>query len=363
MNQGEQVEIVWDKIFKRNIEISFAYKSIIWKNNARDNAGVTVSIIGLRNLTSRKKYLFDNNLKREATSINPYLFEGKNTVVVKRRKPISDLPKMTLGDMAKDGSALVLNKSQYDEVITNYPHTKKYIRKFVGGIDFLRGEKRWCIWCDENGYSELKKIEFFNSRFKVVEKNRLNSKKLSTKKFSKLPYRFVEIRKKFTDALIVPTTSSERRKYLPVGYVDKDTIITAPNQAIYECNPHVFSLLSSRIHFLWLETVGGKLRTDLRYSSEIVYNTFPITIKSENIKKDLNELAFKLLDEREKYSEMTIADLYDPINMPSNLLKVHEHIDEIVEKCYKNIPFVNDDERIEFLFKHYESMQSENKLF
>ena len=142
LNQGEQVEIVWDKIFKRNIEISFAYKSIIWKNNARDNAGVTVSIIGLRNLTSRKKYLFDNNLKREATSINPYLFEGKNTVVVKRRKPISDLPKMTLGDMAKDGSALVLNKSQYDEVITNYPHTKKYIRKFVGGIDFLRGEKK-----------------------------------------------------------------------------------------------------------------------------------------------------------------------------------------------------------------------------
>lgn len=362
LNQGEQIEIVWEKIYNNDIEISFAHKSIIWKNNARDNAGVTVSIVGLRKSNSSKKYLFIDNYKKEVKSINPYLFEGRDIIIKKKRKPISDLPIMCLGDMAKDGSSLVLNQKEYEDIIEKFPNSKKYIKKFVGGIDFLRGEKRWCIWCDESGYKELNEINFFNNRFKLVARNRNNSRKIGTQKYSKLPYRFVEIRKKFTDALIVPTTSSERRKYLPIGFVDKDTIITAPNQVIYEFAPYVLSILSSRMHFLWLETVGGKLTSRLRYSSEIVYNNFPIIIDSKKIKDDLNVTALKLLDEREKYSEKTISELYDPLKMPNNLLNIHIEIDQIIEKCYKNSSFKDDNERIEFLFKNYEQMSLENNL-
>jgi len=362
LNQGEQIELVWEKIFKKNIEIFFAHKSIIWKNNARDNAGVTVSIIGLRKVNELKKFLFVNNYRKEVNSINPYLFEGKNIIIKKKRKPISNLPIMCLGDMAKDGSALVLNQKEYNEITLKYPLSKKYLKKFVGGIDFLRGVKRWCIWTDENGYQELNKIKFFNLRFKAVEQNRLNSRKQGTQKHSKLPYKFVEIRKKFTEALIVPTTSSERRKYLPIGYVDKETIITAPNQVIYEAEPYVLSVLSSRMHFLWLETVGGKLTSRLRYSSEIVYNNFPIIFSSVETKNKLNELAFSLIDEREKYSEKTISELYDPKIMPHNLLDIHKEIDEIIEKCYNQNEFKNDEERIDVLFKFYENLTLEKTL-
>ncbi len=363
INQGEQVDIIWEKIFKKDLEISFAYKSFNWKNNAKNNAGVTVSIIGVNHKSEKKKSLFINDLKKTFTKINPYLIGGNNLIIKKTKKPISKLlPQMTLGDMAKDGSGLILEKHEYENIISNYPESKKYLKKFVGGIDFLRGVSRWCIWADEKDYEYLNKIEFFKKRFEIVKRARKNSRKKATQKFSELPYRFIEIRKKFNPAIIVPTTSSERRKYLPVGYLDKDAIITAPNQVIYDAPLFVFSILSSRMHCLWLETVGGKLRTDYRYSSEIVYNTFPIkNLENSEINK-LNELALKVIDEREKNSEKTISELYDPEVMPTGLLNLHEKIDTIIESFYSEKEIYSDDDRIEILFKYYEIKINNNKL-
>ena len=362
INQGEQVKLVWENILNSGIEISFAYKSFNWKNNARDNAGVTVSIIGLEKKNNKKKALFLGNSKKIISSINPYLYPGKALIVSKKNKPISDFEKICLGDMAKDGSGLVLQEEEYKTVIKKYPNLKKYLKKFIGGIDFLRGVNRWCIWTDNKGYEELKNVDFFKKRFETVKKNRLDSKKKATQKFSEYPYRFVEIRKQFRDAIIIPTTSSQRRKYLPVGYVDSDAIITAPNHAIYGGSFYTFSILSSRMHLIWLETIGGKVREDFRYSSEIVYNNFPIIIKDNQVKEELNNLALKILDEREKFSEKTIADLYDPDFMPEGLLECHRNVDKVIEKCYKNTLFKNDEERIETLFNLYEEMNKEFRL-
>jgi len=363
INQGEQVEIVWKQILQEDLEISFAYKSFVWKNNARDNAGVTVSIIGIEHKSNKKKRLFIDNFEKKVSSINPYLYSGNNLIIEKSRKAISDFfPPMCLGDMAKDGGALVINKEDYDEIKMKFPNTIKYLKRFVGGIDFLRGIKRWCIWVNDKDFDILNKIDFFKKRFEQVKTNRLSSKKKATQKFSEYPFRFVEIRKKFKEAIFVPTTSSERRKYLPIGYMDKDTIITAPNQAIYDAPLYIFAILSSRMHCLWLEVVGGKLRTDYRYSSEIIYNTFPIRNLNNIEIGELNKLSLQILDIREKFSQKTISEIYDPKHMPHNLLETHKRIDKIIEGCYsKNSP-KNDDERINLLFKEYEMKLNQDKL-
>ena len=363
INQGEQVEIVWKQILQEDLEISFAYKSFVWKNNARDNAGVTVSVIGIEHKSNKKKRLFIDNFEKKVSSINPYLYSGNNLIIEKSRKAISDFfPPMCLGDMAKDGGALVINKEDYDEIKMKFPNTIKYLKRFVGGIDFLRGIKRWCIWVNDKDFDILNKIDFFKKRFEQVKTNRLSSKKKATQKFSEYPFRFVEIRKKFKEAIFVPTTSSERRKYLPIGYMDKDTIITAPNQAIYDAPLYIFAILSSRMHCLWLEVVGGKLRTDYRYSSEIIYNTFPIRNLNNIEIGELNKLSLQILDIREKFSQKTISEIYDPKHMPQNLLETHKRIDKIIEGCYgKNSP-KNDDERINLLFKEYEMKLNQDKL-
>lgn len=361
-NQGEQVEIVWKKIFKYGVSILFANKSFIWRNNAANNAGVTVSIIGLGSIHNTKKILISKNEKKYVNNINPYLLPGNNLFIDKRSNPISFKEQMVLGDMAKDGEGLVLSDFEYRELINNYPEVKKYFKRFFGGIDFLRGVKRWCLWCDQSDYNKLKLIEPINKMFEIVRINRLKSKKQATKNFSKHPYRFVEIRKQFREAIIVPTTTSERRHFLPIGFVDRDTIITAPNQVIYGGTLSTFAILSSKMHALWLKTVGGRLTDRLRYSSQIVYNTFPFEISDENTYQKLEDLALNLLDTREKYSDLTISELYDPDKTPLPIIECHNKIDEVLEKNYKSAPFLSDEERIEYLFKFYEKLTNDNML-
>ena len=210
INQGEQVEIVWKRILKYDVSIIFANKSFIWRNNAANNAGVTVSIIGLGCIHNTKKILIFKNEKKFVNNINPYLLPGNNLFIDKRSTPISFKEQMVYGDMANDGEGLLLSNSDFSELVNNYPELKKYFKKFVGGNEFLRGVKRWCLWCDQNDYNKLKLIDPINKMFEIVRVNRLKSKKLTTKNYSEYPYRFVEIRKQFKEAIIVPTPTSEK---------------------------------------------------------------------------------------------------------------------------------------------------------
>ena len=369
INQGEQVNLLWSIIFKHNIEIIFAHKSVKWKNNARGNGGVTVSIIGLKRVSNIKKKLYIKDQEFICKNINPYLINSEAKFVIKRRNSLSNLPKMTLGDMAKDGGNLVLDKQEYLDIIKVNQDYKKFFKRFIGGTDFINNTERWCIWCDERLYKECKDIPFFLDRFKKVENSRKNSKKEATAIHSKTPYKFVEIRKKFVDALIVPIVSSESREYFPVGFVNKDFIMTATLQVIYQPDLYLFSIISSRMHRLWGQIVGGGLETRISYSSELIYNTFPIQNLDIVKKKKLSSLALAVMDEREKDSEKNISDLYDPNKMPLGLKNLHQKIDQEVELCYKTNDISSDNERIEILFNLYENMKNmknmenmENKL-
>ncbi len=264
--------------------------------------------------------------------------------------------------MANDGEGLILNDENYIKLVSDFPITKKFFKRYYGGNEYLKNIKRWCIWCDDKDYEFLNKIDPIRKMFDTTKKHRLNSKREETKKYADYPYKFIQIRKQFKNAIIITTPTSQRRLYLPVGIMDKDSIITAPNQVIYSGSLKTFSILSSRMHLLWLKTVGGRLRQDFRYSSKLVYNTFPFNIEDKKTDKKLESLALELLDDREKYSDKTISELYDPNKMPRSLLNCHKNIDEVFEHTYKSAPFKSDEERLEYLFSLYKKITGANVL-
>ncbi len=363
VNQGEQVNLIWPKIFDQNIEIIFANKSFRWKNSARNNAVVTVSIIGLSLREIKfKKHLIFKDQKINVKNLNAYLLESKNIIIKNSNTPLSTLPKMSYGSMANDGGFLVLDANDKKKMLSENSNSQKFIMPFIGGIDFIRGTKRWCLWIEDKDLEEAQSIKFIKDRLDKVNKYRLNKKNF---KWADKPHRFVEDRFKNESLIFVPTTSSERREYLPIGFYEKGTLATAPNQVVYNPPMYLFSVLSSRMHMLWLQTVGGKLKTDLRYSNELCYNTFPFPDISSNVKDDLKEIALKLLvDERERHFEKTIKELYDPETMPKGLRDLHQEIDIIVEKCYKSKPFLNDEEKLKCLFDIYaDKLPQSERLF
>lgn len=356
INQGEQVGLLWPHIFNLGLEIFFGHTSFKWTNNAKGNAGVTCTVVGIENCNANNKILFTNGVSHIVPSISPYLTGGGSGVVHKRRSPLSVFPTMLLGDMAKDGGHLVFSADERKELVDRHPESRKYLKRFIGAIDFIRGVERWCLWVGEEGYSEASTIPPIKNRFDLVSDARLASKKKATQEYASKPYRFVEIRKQGSTSIIIPTTSSERRPYIPMGFVEADAIVTAPNQAIYDPPTHIFAILSSRIHMTWVRAVAGRLKTDYRYSSALCYNTFPFPSIGEAQKTVLEDHVFNVLDEREKHPEKTMAQLYDPDKMPEGLRQAHHEMDMAVEQCYRSRPFKSDEERLEYLFKLYEEM-------
>ncbi len=354
--QGEQVTLLWPHILNENIEIHFCHTSFKWTNSAKGNAGVTCIVIGVANKNIAKKHIYENGSIREVDHINAYLTSGKDYFIKKRSNPLSNISAMTLGDMAKDGGYLILSTHEKSEIIDKYPESKKFIRALIGAQEFIRGGQRWCLWIKESDLVEVKKIQPIKERIESTALSRLKSTKKATQNFSEQPYRFVEIRKQEVISLFIPTVSSERREYIPIGFNDPNDIITAPNQVIYNPDPHIFAIISSRIHMTWVRAVAGRLKTDYRYSSALCYNTFPFPEISEAQKTTLEDHVFNVLDEREKHPEKTMAELYDPDKMPEGLRQAHHEMDVAVEQCYRKQAFKSDEERLEYLFRLYEEM-------
>jgi hypothetical protein len=363
INQGEQISLLWPSIFKMNLEIYFAYTSFKWTNNAVKNAAVSCNIIGIASRANNKKFIYTENIRREVNSISPYLTANSNSYVTKRSTPLSNFPIMMLGDMAKDGGNLVLSKEEKNVLLKTSPQAKKYIKRFIGAIDLIRGEERWCLWISEEDFVDAAKIPFIKDRFNKVSQSRLASEKVATQEYANKPYRFVEIRYRNSPSILIPTTSSELREYIPIGFIDKDSIVTAPNQAIYDPPTYLFAVVSSKMHMIWVKAVGGKLKNDIRYSSVLCYNTFPFPDISLNQKNFLEESVHTLLDVREKYSNHTLSKLYDKQQMPDDLKLAHKQIDSLVESCYRKEPFISDEERLEYLFNMYESLINKVELF
>lgn len=359
ITQGEQVELLWPTVFNMNLEISFAHQSFKWNNNAKFNAGVSVVIIGLRNISKAKKLIFNKNRKSITENINPYLTRGENVIVSKRSKPLSDFSIMMKGSQPTDGGFLLLDQEEMNNILLINPEANIFIKRFYGAKEYIRGEERFCLWIPNEGLTLAFSIISIRERLNGVSRMRLSSSKRATNKLAKYPNLFGEIRYFEKSGIIVPTISSERREYIPCGFVDENTIVSNTAQVIYDYKPYLLSVISSRMQLEWIKAIGGKFKTDYIFSSSLCYNTFPFPEISEKRKQELTETTMRILEEREKHSDKTLAQLYDPDKMPEGLREAHRLNDEAVERCYRRKPFISDEERLEYLFKLYEKMIGE----
>ena len=361
ITQGEQVSLLWPLIYNYNLEIGFAYNSFKWDNNAKGNAGVSVVIIGIQNIQKNKKFLINGSLKQKVNKINSYLISREEVIVKSRTYPLSKLPTLLKGSMPNDGGNLILSENDFDDFKNKYPNSIKYIRKFIGAQEFINDKKRYCFWITDSNFEDSYKNPEIKRRIECVRKLRESSKRKATQALSKKPYLFGEVRHKESNSIIIPRHTSENRKYIPIGFLSSDIIVSDSALVLYEAHAWMFSILTSKMHQIWIRIIGGKLETRIRYSSSLVYNTFPFPNISKQRKEELTQSALNVIDERLKHSEKTIAELYDPDKMPEGLREAHHQNDLAVERCYRSNPFSSDEERLEYLFKLYETMIQEEK--
>jgi len=359
--QGSQVASLWPNILNEKLELDFVHQSFKWSNNAKAKAAVIVIIVGLRNCSNKPKFIFNKSLKTSVRNISPYLVEGENVYVCSRRNQLSKVPPMNFGSMPNDGGCLILNQEEYKQLNQQDPRAKIYIKKFAGSKEFINDIQRWCLWIEDSEVQEASIVEFIKDRIEKVKVHREQSERAATNVLAAIPHRFAEVRYRKTNSIIVPRVSSERRDYMPIGFLDNSFVISDSAQAIYDAEEWVFAIVTSRMHMTWLRAVAGRLKSDYRYSTSLCYNTFPFPPITESQKKELEKHVFNVLGERENHSEKTLAQLYDPEKMPAGLRKAHHELDLAVEKCYRAKPFESDEERLEYLFKLYEQMIAEEK--
>ncbi len=354
--QGDHVAILWPRVLGKGLEIHFAHTSFKWSNSAKNNAAVICSIIGLRPKSSAPKWIFSGAVKSLAANINPYLARGSDTVIGRRSEPLSKLPYAVMGSMARDGGNLILDRAEKEQIIASYPDAKKLVRYLVGAQEFIRSERRWCLWIEDSNLKLAKSVPPIASRIAKVYEFRVASTANTTNGYASIPHQFAQRAHKDGISLILPRVSSERRDYIPFGLLNSDSIISDSAMAIYNAEPWILGVLSSRMHMTWVRTVAGRLKSDYRYSSSICYNNFPFPEISTGQKKELDAAVQEVLVERERHFPKTIAQLYDPDTMPSSLLAAHHALDAAVEKCYRTKPFTSDEERLEYLFAFYDKM-------
>lgn len=354
--QGEQIAVLWPLIINRKEEIFFAYTSFKWSNNAKYNAGVTVVIIGVENDDNKQvKMLFTKNKVITTNSISPYLCIGSRAIVNKQLNPPQGLPKMCFGCMPYDNGNLLLNEIEKDKFIENYPQYTKFIKQICGSEEFINKIERFCIWIDDVDLAFALTNPEIVKRIDRTKVFRLSSSDASGRKLALTPYQFRE-HPILSKCIIVPAVSSERREYIPIGYLPAGTVVSNSAFAVYDAPLWLFAILTSKMHMAWVKTVGGRLKTDYRYSAQLCYNTFPFPTISEAQKAELASLAQDILDLREEHFDMTLAEMYNPETMPGDLKEAHHHLDLAVERCYRPEPFASDEERLECLFKLYVKM-------
>lgn len=354
--QGEQVSILWESIFNLGLEIDFAYESFKWSNNASNNAGVTVVIIGLRNKCKNKRILFSSDKISVVNEISPALTDSKNRTISKQLKPISDFPEMRRGNMPNDQEFLRLSPQERNELLQKYPDISLIIRRQIGSDEFINRIPRYCYWISDDKLSFAMSFLEVKTAIENCYSYRINSKDKTLHSQAKRPHQFREFFECNENSLLIPIVSSESREYIPIGFVDKGTIIPNSAQVIYDANFLIFGLLTSKIHNVWVRHTAGRLENRFRYSIFLCYNTFPFPEISLNKRKIIEALAEEVLLTREHHSGKTLAEMYDPDKMPADLRAAHHALDLAVDSCYQSAPFNNDEERLACLFKLYEKM-------
>lgn len=354
--QGEQVSMLWPYIYNLNLTVFFAYTSFKWSNNAKYNAGVTVAIVGLSNEFSGKRKLYRDETLELVNNINPYLTAGGNTIVFKSNSIPKGLPKICFGCMPYDNGNLLMAKTDKEKFISDYPYDADLIKRIMGSQEFIRGEERYCFWISDKNLGRANSNPYIAERMAKTRDLRLKSSDIAGQKLAERPHQFREFIEEMCESIIVPAVSSESREYIPMGFLDENTVISNSAFAIYDAQLWLFGILTSKMHMAWVKAVGGRLKTDYRYSATLCYNTFPFPKITEAKRSEIEQAAEAVLIAREMHTEKTLAQMYDPDKMPANLREAHTHLDRVVESCYRPAPFTSDEERLEHLFALYEKM-------
>jgi hypothetical protein len=371
ITQGEQVGVLWSWILGKGVKIHFAHRTFRWTSEARGKANVFCVIIGFSLVEPpkwRALYEYDKPdgkpRKVDAWNINPYLVNSYDVVVRSRTTPLNggdvDVPEIRFGSMPNDGGNLILSTEERKELLLSEPASKPFIKRLVGSQEFLNGEDRYCLWLKDAKPSELRKMKHVIERVEATRKHREASARETTRELAESPGTFGEDRQPTSRYLLIPATSSERRKYVPIAFMSPDVIASNACLTVSGAKLYHFGVLSSVAHMQWLKAVGGRLKGDYRYANNIVYNTFPWPHHTTIAKiKSVEVAAKKLIEVRKQFSSSTLADLYDPDTMPRDLLLAHRTLDRAVDRCYRNKGFRNDLERLDWLFSLYKVKMEE----
>ena len=361
ITQGEQVAFIWKPLKELfDIHIDFAYRTFRWDSEASDKAHVHCVIVGFSNVLNIKKFIFDNDKKKEAQIINPYLIDAPEVFIESRKNSLCDVPAMIYGSKPTDGGFLFLTEEERAEAIAKEPTIEKFIKQVLGAAEYINNKKRYCLWLVDASPNDIRNSSFIRERVAQVRDFRLSSPKKATQESANTPALFQEIRQPSSDYLIVPSVSSENRRYVPMGYISKDVVTNNAVLIIPNASPYHFGILESNVHMAWMRAVCGRLESRYRYSKDIVYNNFPWPEVNDEQREKIAATAQAILDARALYPDSSLADLYDELTMPPELRKAHQQNDRAVMAAYGFPITMTESECVAHLFELYQQLTSQN---
>ena len=361
--QGSQVPILWKTMFKDyGIHINFAYQTFIWNSESNNQAAVHCVIIGFSQINRTRKKLYSNTDEYIcAKNISPYLYEGDEILVEARKTPLCNVPTMNFGNQPRDGGFLVLQDEEKDKLLKKDASLSRWIKPYIGATEFINNKTRWCLWLKHATPSDIKKNKNILERIESVKEFRLESRAKTTNGYAKVPHLFAQITQpEDVDYLLIPRVSSQRRRYIPIGFMDGNVIASDAVQIIPNAKLYHFGILTSNVHMAWMRTVAGRLKSDYRYSKEVVYNTFPWPNPTEVQLQKIEQTAKAILEARALYSSCSLADLYDPLTMPTELRKAHANNDRAVMSAYGFSTKITESECVANLMKMYQDIAGSN---
>ncbi len=358
ITQGEQVPIIWENLIS-DISIIFAYRTFRWDSEAYQKAHVHCVIIGFCDInnTVSEKTIFEGDNRHSVSEINPYLMDAPTVLINNRNKPLCKVSEILYGSMPIDDGHLILEKEDFKKIIKENPENKKLIRKYAGGKELIRNTERWCIWLKGVSPSDIKKSAIITDRIKKTAQFRSQSNRPQTLALAETPTLFGEIRQPDSNMLVIPKVSSEVRRYIPICYVKPEIIVNGSALIVPDATMYNFGVLISNVHMAWMRTVCGRMKSDYQYSGKIVYNNFPWPTPTDNQKTKIEETAQGILDARALYPDSSLADLYDPLTMPTELQKAHRNNDIAVMKAYGfDIKNMSESDCVAELMKMYQEL-------
>ncbi|MBQ8057543.1 MAG: SAM-dependent DNA methyltransferase [Ruminococcus sp.] len=360
ITQGEQVAVIWKPLYEKyNVHIDFAYRTFRWDSEASQKAHVHCVIVGFSvSLNNKSKILYENDRFSIAKNINAYLVDADNVFIESRIKPICSVPIMSKGSQPTDGGNLIITENEYSSFLEQEPKAIEVIKLFLGGEEFIKGKRRYCLWLAETSPKLLREMPAVIDRIEKVRKFREKSKKAATRKWANFPSVFTENRQPTTNFIAIPEVSSENRRYVPVGFLTPDVICSNKLQLIPNANRYHFGVLTSNVHMAWMRSVCGRLETRYDYSAKIVYNNFPWPEPTEQQKAEIEKTAQAILEARELYPDCSLADLYDELTMPPELRKAHQANDKAVMRAYGFKKDLSESAIVAELMKMYQELTS-----